>query len=181
MTASSSWPGTAIRTFARFTAPWRGWQATLAAVPQDIYLADVSIGENIAFGEAPGAAEAKRIAEAARLASLDGFIATLPEGYETRIGERGITLSGGQRQRIAIARALYRRPDVLLFDEATSSLDAATEAEITRMIAALPREVTVIFASHRAAPLAVCDMVVRMERGEVVRIEHRSPGVLDAA
>jgi ABC-type multidrug transport system fused ATPase/permease subunit len=148
------------------------WQARIALVPQEIYLADMSIAANIAFPLAPELIDHARLREAARQARIDSVIDSLPDGYDTVIGERGVSLAGGQRQRIAIARALYRRADVLMFDEATSSLDFETEAEVMATIAALAGENTVLFATHRLANLRICDMVIRLDEGRVVSVER---------
>ena len=92
-------------------------------------------------------------------------MAGLPDGYETRVGERGVLLSGGQRQRIGIARALYRDTSLLVLDEATNALDQETEADVMQSIAALPRNLTVVTASHRPSVLAMCDRVFRFDNG----------------
>ena len=106
----------------------------------------------------------RRAAEQAELAEV---IADLPQGYRTRIGERGIQLSGGQRQRIGIARALYKRASVLIFDEATSALDLETESSVMAAIDALDRNLTVIIIAHRLSTLENCDMLVQLKRGTV--------------
>lgn len=144
------------------------WQAAVAHVPQAIFLADGSIAENIAFGRSGEAIDHDRMREAARLAELDAFIATLPEGYETFVGERGVRLSGGQRQRIGIARALYKQARVLVLDEATSALDEATEAAVMRAVDQLPRELTLVIVAHRLSTLRVCEHIVRLEGGKLV-------------
>jgi ATP-binding cassette subfamily B protein len=105
---------------------------------------------------------------AARQAQLHGFILALPEGYATRVGERGIRVSGGQRQRIAIARALYKQARVLIFDEATGALDRETELAIMAGVAALGRDMTVLVVAHRVSALAGCDRILRIERGRIV-------------
>jgi ATP-binding cassette, subfamily B, bacterial PglK len=143
------------------------WQAQIAHVPQAIYLSDSSIASNIAFGEEPGEIDIDRVRAAARQAEIDEFIVGLPQGYETRVGERGVRLSGGQRQRIGIARALYKRARVLVLDEATSALDDNTEAAIIRSISALGRNLTVIMIAHRLSTLVDCDQIVRLEGGRV--------------
>ncbi len=147
------------------------WQTRVAVVPQDVYLANLSVAANIALGEEPERIDQARLREAARQARIDGLIDSLPDGYDTRVGERGVSLSGGQRQRIAIARAFYRVADVLIFDEPTSALDAEAETEIMATIAALPADVTVILATHRASPLGLCDLVVRLDHGRVISVE----------
>ncbi|WP_162290969.1 ABC transporter ATP-binding protein [Erythrobacter colymbi] len=144
------------------------WQAAVAHVPQAIFLADGSIAENIAFGRSGETIDYDRMREAARLAELDAFIASLPQGYDTFVGERGIRLSGGQRQRIGIARALYKQARVLVLDEATSALDEATEAAVMQAVAQLPRELTLVIVAHRLSTLRVCETIVRLEEGRLV-------------
>lgn len=144
-----------------------GWQAAVAHVPQAIFLADGSIAENIAFGRSGGGIDQDRVREAARLAELDAFIATLPQGYDTFVGERGVRLSGGQRQRIGIARALYKQARVLVLDEATSALDEATEAAVMQAVSQLPRELTLVIVAHRLSTLKLCEQIVRLEAGRV--------------
>ena len=144
------------------------WQAQIAHVPQSLYLADGSIASNIAFAEPEESIDPARVEEAARLAQLHEFIAALPEGYETKVGERGIRLSGGQRQRIGIARALYKQAGVLIFDEATGALDRKTEKAIMAEVAALGREITMIVVAHRTSALTLCDRIVRLEGGRIV-------------
>jgi ATP-binding cassette, subfamily B, bacterial MsbA len=138
------------------------WRAHLGVAGQDLDLFDGTIAENIGFG-VEGATEAA-IVEVARLVGLDAFVAVLPKGYETIVGERGLALSGGQRQRIGLARAVLRKPSLLILDEATNALDAASEAEIMRGLRDLGRQMTAIVISHRASTLAICDD--RIELGE---------------
>jgi ABC-type multidrug transport system fused ATPase/permease subunit len=144
-----------------------GWQAQIAHVPQSIYLADSSIAANIAFAEPEEGIDRARVEAAARQAQLHDFITALPEGYETKAGDRGVRLSGGQRQRIAIARALYKQANVLIFDEATGALDRKTERAIMDSVAALGRDITVLIVAHRISALAGCDRIVRLEAGRV--------------
>jgi ATP-binding cassette subfamily B protein len=146
------------------------WQARVAHVPQAIFLSDTTIAENIAFGVPADGIDVDRVREAARMAEIGRFIETLPAGYFTTVGERGVRLSGGQRQRIGIARALYRSADVLVFDEATSALDDETEADVMRAIAALGRNLTVVVIAHRLSTVALCDQVVRLEEGRVMKV-----------
>lgn len=141
------------------------WQAAVAHVPQAIFLADGSIADNIAFGRSGAEVDMERIREAAKLAELDAFIATLPQGYDTYVGERGVRLSGGQRQRIGIARALYKQARVLVLDEATSALDDATERAVMQSVNQLPRELTLVIVAHRLSTLELCEEIVRLEAG----------------
>jgi ABC-type bacteriocin/lantibiotic exporter with double-glycine peptidase domain len=146
----------------------RGWQAQIAHVPQAIFLADASIAQNIAFGLLQDEIDFSRVRDAAERSELSGFIESLPGGYETVIGERGIRLSGGQRQRIGIARALYKNASVLVFDEATSALDSETENAIMSSISTLGRELTIIIIAHRLSTVGICDQVYRLEGGRLV-------------
>lgn len=148
------------------------WQAQIAHVPQAIYLADDSLAANIAFGIAHDAIDRARLAEVAGQAQLDSFLATLPAGFDTRVGERGIRLSGGQRQRIGLARALYKGAPVLILDEATSALDDATEAAVMAGLMALGGAVTIILIAHRASTLAACDRIIRLDEGRVVEAQE---------
>jgi len=147
----------------------RSWQMHLAHVPQAIYLADTSIEENIAFGSPKDKIDAARIRLAARQAQIDSFIETLPEKYETFVGERGVRLSGGQRQRIGIARALYKQADVLIFDEATSALDNETERSVMDAIDGLDRNLTVVIIAHRLTTLQCCDAIIELNAGSIIR------------
>ena len=144
------------------------WQEQVAHVPQHIYLSDTSIRENIAFGIPASEIDDARVLQAAQKADIAGFLENLPEGYGTRVGERGVRLSGGQRQRIGIARALYKRSSLLVFDEATSALDAATEASVMSSIYRLGGDLTVILIAHRLSTLRECDVIFRLEGGRLV-------------
>lgn len=144
------------------------WQRHIAHVPQAIFLSDASVAENIAFGVRPSEIDHERVRRAAEQAELAEVIAGLPQGYQTRVGERGIQLSGGQRQRIGIARALYKQASVLVFDEATSALDNETESAVMRAIERLDRELTILIIAHRLSTLDGCDFVVRLQDGHAV-------------
>ncbi|MGH7897531.1 MAG: ABC transporter ATP-binding protein, partial [Candidatus Binatia bacterium] len=145
----------------------RAWQRQLGYVPQSVHLFDDTVRRNVALGMADDAVDAARIVESIRQARLESVVARLPQGLETRIGERGIRLSGGERQRLAIARALYHHPAILVFDEATSSVDAATEKELAREIEALRTEKTILVVAHRAATLERCDRVLLLVEGRL--------------
>ena len=151
------------------SANQRAWRARIAHVPQSIYMADASLAENIAFGVNPSDIDHERVREAARKAQLSEFIETLPSGYGTLVGERGVRLSGGQRQRIGLARALYKPADVLFLDEATSALDNETEQSVMQSIDALGREITVLMIAHRLSTLKSCDRIVELREGSVFR------------
>jgi len=148
----------------------RSWQAHLSHVPQAIYLADTSIAENIAFGVPHGRIDRYRMREAAERAQIARTIEAWPDGYDTLVGERGVRLSGGQRQRIGIARALYKRANVLILDEATSALDNDTEAAVMQTIESLGREMTVLIIAHRLSTLRNCDRVIELADGAVKSI-----------
>ena len=145
------------------------WQKQLAHVSQHIFLSDGPIIENIAFGVAPRLVDAERVREACREAELEDLIQSLPDGYDTMIGERGVRLSGGQRQRIGIARALYKRASVLVLDEATSALDDVTEASIIDAVQRLGRKYTVLMIAHRLTTLRDCDTIYRLDQGRIVQ------------
>jgi ABC-type multidrug transport system fused ATPase/permease subunit len=138
----------------------------IAIVAQDPFLFSATVFENIAFGK-PGATQ-EEVEHAARLAQAHEFIAELPDGYETVIGERGITLSGGQRQRLAIARALIMDPRILILDDATASVDATTEAKIRLGLREAMKGRTTIIIAHRLSTLALADELVVLDRGHLV-------------
>jgi ABC-type multidrug transport system fused ATPase/permease subunit len=147
----------------------RTWQGHIAHVPQSIYLADASIAENIAFAINPSNIDHSRVREVARMAQLVDFIETLPSGYRTVVGERGVRLSGGQRQRIGLARALYKQAEVLVLDEATSALDDETEQAVMGAINSLGKEITVLMIAHRLSTLRRCDRIFELKEGILLR------------
>ncbi len=140
----------------------RKWQSLIAHVPQNIYLSDGTIAENIAFGVSTSSIDLNRVKKASKQAQLDSTIGQFSKGYQTLVGEQGVRLSGGQRQRIGIARALYKRSDILVFDEATSSLDNETEEKVMDIIEELSRDLTVIIIAHRITTLKKCDRIIRI-------------------
>jgi ATP-binding cassette, subfamily B, bacterial PglK len=148
----------------------RAWQQNLGIVPQMVFLIDDTLRRNIALGVADEAIDEAALAEAVRLAQLYEFVEQLPEGLDTTVGERGIRVSGGQRQRIAIARALYRRPSVLVFDEGTSALDNATEAHLMDAIEGLRGSHTILLVAHRLSTVQNSDRVVFLSNGRVEAI-----------
>lgn len=144
------------------------WRSLIGYVKQAPFILDGSIKENVAFGEAPGGIDAERLALALEQAGLDDWVAGLPRGVETQIGEQGTKLSGGQRQRIAIARALYRRSEILIFDEATSELDRETEREIVSAIESLSgQKKTIFIVAHRITTLKPCQRIYELKEGEI--------------
>ena len=151
---------------------YESWLAQIGYIPQSIYLIDESIRDNIAFGIDADKIDEKRIWEVLEEAQLKEFVEELPEGLDTTIGDRGVRLSGGQRQRIGIARALFEDPEVLVLDEATSALDNETEAAIMESINMLHGKKTLIIIAHRLQTIEKCDMVYRVEKGQVT-IERR--------
>lgn len=145
----------------------RQWQNNLAYVSQDVFIPDITIAENIAFGIPREEIDPRRLQTAIEAASLTELVRSLPDGIETVTGEAGCHLSGGQRQRIGIARALYKQASVLLFDEATSSLDSKTEGEIVDAIRKLSgerSEITILIISHRERTLEFCERIIDMDR-----------------
>jgi subfamily B ATP-binding cassette protein MsbA len=140
-------------------------RAQIGMVTQETVLFDDTLHANIAYG-VPGATREQVIA-AARTANAHEFITAMPQGYDTRIGERGQRLSGGQRQRVAIARALLKDPPILILDEATSSLDAESEALVQDALASLMRDRTSLVIAHRLSTVRRADAIVVLERGQV--------------
>ena len=141
-------------------------RAAIGIVPQDTVLFNDTIRYNIAYAR-PGCSDAE-VEEAARLAQIDEFIASLPDGYDSMVGERGLKLSGGEKQRVAIARALLKRPKIMLFDEATSALDSATEKEIQANLAELSRGYTTLVIAHRLSTVVDADEILVLDRGRLV-------------
>ena len=140
-------------------------RAAIGMVPQDTVLFNDSLGYNIGYGR-PNASEAEMM-EAARVAHLDALVARLPDGYATRVGERGLKLSGGEKQRVAIARAILKRPTIMLFDEATSALDSHTEREIQNNLAEVSRDRTTLVIAHRLSTVVEADEIIVLEEGRV--------------
>jgi ABC-type multidrug transport system fused ATPase/permease subunit len=143
------------------------WQKLIAHVPQTIFLVDSTVAANIAYGVDPGHIDFERVKEAAVQAQIADAIESWPAGYQTLVGERGIKLSGGQRQRIAIARALYKKAELIIFDEATSALDNETERAIMAAIDSLPQSLTIIIAAHRLTTLVGCDHIIKVNNGTI--------------
>ncbi|NTW68467.1 MAG: ABC transporter ATP-binding protein [Chlorobiaceae bacterium] len=146
------------------------WQAHIAHVPQSIFLSDSTIEENIAFGVTKENIDHDRVREAAQKAQIAESIESWPKQYQTFVGERGIRLSGGQRQRIGIARALYKKADVIIFDEATSALDNETEQAVMQAIEGLSNELTLLIIAHRITTLKNCTQIVAMGESCIKRI-----------
>ena len=150
-------------------ASLRGWQDQIGYVPQSIYLTDDTLRRNIAFGLSADKIDEAAVLRTIRAAQLEQFVADLPKGLDTMVGERGICLSGGQRQRIGIARALYHNPAMLVLDEATSALDSATERAVMQAVSALKGNKTIIIVAHRLSTVEHCDRLYQLEMGRVVK------------
>ena len=138
---------------------------SMSMIFQDVYLFDGTIGENIAYGRPSATFEEVR--EAARLANIDDFVMSLPEGYETQVGERGARLSGGQKQRISIARVFLKDPKILVLDEATSALDNESEHAVQESLARLSHGRTTLVIAHRLSTIRDADEIVTVDGGRV--------------
>ena len=147
-------------------------RAAIGVVPQDTVMFNSTIGYNIGYGR--NGASRDDIAAASKMASIDQFIAGLPDGYETMVGERGLKLSGGEKQRVAIARAILKKPSIFLFDEATSALDSRTEKEIQHALDTVSKSQTTLVIAHRLSTIVNADEIIVLAEGEIVeRGTHR--------
>lgn len=147
----------------------RAWQDQIGYVPQDIYLTDDTLRRNVAFGLPDEDIDDDAVRKALRSARLETFVAALPDGLDTLVGERGVRISGGERQRVGIARALYRDPSVLVLDEGTSALDAGTERDVVATVRALQGSKTIIIVSHRLSTIGHCDRVYHLSGGRLLQ------------
>ena len=145
----------------------RSWQNSIGFVAQAIFLSEGSIAENVAFGLSKNQINLKHVENALKLANLEEFVKDLKNGVHTKVGERGVQLSGGQRQRIGIARALYHKAEVLVFDEATSSLDGITEKMIMQAVHKFSDEKTIIMIAHLLKTVEKCDQIFFIDEGKV--------------
>ena len=145
------------------TASVRG---SIGIVPQDTVLFNDSIFYNIAYGR-PSASQ-EEVIEAAKLAQIHDFITALPDGYDTKVGERGLKLSGGERQRVSIARSILKGPQIMLFDEATSALDTDTESAIQESLEQVAAQRTTLVIAHRLSTVVNADEILVLDRGHVV-------------
>ena len=136
-------------------------------VPQNVYLTDGSIMENICFGQHPKSWDIHRVEEVMQQVLLTDWVKKLPDGFYTLVGERGAKLSGGQRQRLGIARALYNRPNLLVLDEATSSLDAQSEYDISESLETLDSHLTKVVIAHRLSTVLNADKIVYLKDGRI--------------
>lgn len=150
----------------------RAWQSQIAHVPQSVFLSDGTIAENVAFGVAPNQIDMGRVIDALQRSQLWSTVSNLPDGLDTRVGERGVRLSGGQRQRIGIARALYRQAKVMIFDEATSALDEETENAVMGAIDAIGDGLTLIMVAHRLKTLRNCSAIIKVSDGTVKFVDR---------
>lgn len=152
---------------------YEGWLSHLSYIPQAIYMLDDTIRANIAFGQPKDSIDDGQVWRALEEAQLKEFVESLPQGLETKIGERGVRLSGGQRQRIGIARALYTDPELVIFDEATSALDNETEAAIMESVNSLHGKKTLVIIAHRLTTIEECDIIFRVENGKIIRQDRQ--------
>jgi ABC-type multidrug transport system fused ATPase/permease subunit len=146
----------------------KAWREKIGYVSQDVFLFNASIRDNIVLWEEK--VLQVEVERAARVAQLHDFVQSLPHGYDTLVGDRGLRLSGGQCQRVAIARAIFRRPEVLIFDEATSALDNLTENVVYRAINALRKQATVVVIAHRLSTIRDADQIAVLSGGKVVEL-----------
>jgi ABC-type multidrug transport system fused ATPase/permease subunit len=146
------------------------WPGAIAYVPQDVMVSNCSIRENVGLGYPNEEIDDNLVLQSLKIAHLDKFIQTLPEGLQSNVGDRGTKLSGGQRQRLGIARAVFTKPKLLVLDEATSSLDGQSEADISDSINDMRGEITVILIAHRLSTVKNADKVVYLESGKIVSI-----------
>ena len=153
----------------------RSWQNRIAHVPQNIFLSDGTIEENIAFGSPSEDIDHQLSQMATEQAQLSDFINSLPNGLSTLVGEGGLKLSGGQRQRIGIARAIYKKADVIIFDEATSALDAETENAVIKSINGLSKDLTIIMVAHRITTLKDCSRIIKLDNlGNITETNYQN-------
>lgn len=146
----------------------RAWRQRVGYVPQNVFLINATIAQNIALGIPKELINQDDVEKAAKMAQALEFIDQLPDGFDTMVGERGVKLSGGQKQRLGIARALYHNPDVLVFDEATSALDGMTEDAVMQAVQSLSSERTMILIAHRLRTIQACDRILMLDAGRIV-------------
>jgi ABC-type multidrug transport system fused ATPase/permease subunit len=145
------------------------WRASIGYVPQEIFLIDDTVARNIAFGIRDDDIDEESLREACRIAQILDFIELeLPQGFQTKVGDRGARLSGGQRQRLGLARALYRKPELLILDEATSALDTETEEKVVQAINLLKGKMTMIIVAHRLNTVREVDTKYQLQDGRIM-------------
>ena len=149
------------------------WRASIAHIPQNIYLADSSIKENIAFGIPSNKIDINRVNEVINKSQLRDFVDSCSNGINSLVGENGVSLSGGQRQRIGIARALYKKTNILFLDEATSALDIKTEELIMKNLCANNPQITLIIITHRTQNLKYCERIISLNKGQIKDYENK--------
>jgi ABC-type multidrug transport system fused ATPase/permease subunit len=145
------------------------WPGAISYVPQDVFISNGTIRENVALGYPIEFATDELVFDALEIAKLDEFVTSLPQGLDSPVGERGTKLSGGQRQRLGIARALFTKPNLLVLDEATSSLDGETEAGIAEAIQSLRGSTTVVMIAHRLSTIRNADLIVYLSNGRIIQ------------
>ncbi len=144
------------------------WPGAIGYVPQDVMIANTTVRENVLLGFDPTSDFDEQVWRALKIAQLDKFVESLPEGLDTKVGDRGARLSGGQRQRLGIARAMFTNPKLLVLDEATSALDGSTEASISESIQAMRGDVTIVMIAHRLSTVRAADKVVYLDKGLIL-------------
>ena len=149
------------------------WQNKISFVPQEVYILDDTLKRNIALGVDENLIDLEKLNNSIKSSNLEKFVNNLPNGINTVLGEKGSRISGGQRQRIGIARALYNQPEILVLDEATSSLDEKNEYEIFEELNSLKKDITIIFASHRKTLKKYCDTLFEIENTKLNRINFK--------
>ena len=147
------------------------WRRMIGYVQQDVFLLDDTIKSNIAFGVQENNINKKKIFDLIKKTQLENFIKSLPEGIDTRVGERGARISGGQKQRIAIARALYSSPKILILDEATNGIDYDSEILILKLLKKIKKDIIIIFISHKKNVLKFCDVVYQLKNKKVYKLK----------
>ena len=147
------------------------WQKNIGYVPQEVILSDSTMAENIAFAEDRSKINIEQVIACSKLANIHDFISNLPNGYDFKVGEGGKSLSGGQKQRVGIARALYNDPDLIIYDEATSSLDLETEKTVLESVQKIAERKTVILISHNPESIEFCDKIILLENGKLKNIK----------
>tara|TARA_Y100000817_G_scaffold308099_1_gene295349 strand:+ start:220 stop:1986 length:1767 start_codon:yes stop_codon:yes gene_type:complete len=144
------------------------WQKKISYIPQNIFLADLSIAENIALGMKKEEIDHNLVVSSAKIAQIDDFINSLHNGYQTIVGERGAKISGGQKQRIGIARAIYKRPDLIILDESTNALDKDTEIKVIESLKSVKANLTTIFVAHQGVSLKFCNEIYQVKDGSLL-------------
>ena len=148
------------------------WQSKISHVPQKLFLSDSSFLENIALGKLIKDIDFQKVESVSKKARLHDFIKDFNKGYYEQVGERGIKLSGGQIQRVGLARSLYKKSEVIIFDEATNSLDMETERLIMKELYSLDKNLTIIIVAHRLETLSQCDLIFEVKNKKIIKIKN---------